>query len=61
MSCMNLKNIIEHPKTIEEATNRLLVILTDAELNKIKTMPKDDLILLHFSFGKDIRHAFGMT
>jgi len=33
---MNLKNIIKYPKTIEEAANRFLIILTDAELQKNK-------------------------
>lgn len=61
VSIVNLKNIIEHPETVKAAANRLQVILTDAELNKIKSMPKDDLILLHFSFGKDIRNAFGLN
>jgi len=58
---MNFKSIIEHPETIEEAVNRLLAILTDAELQKIKSMAKDELVLLHFSLGKDIRNAFGLN
>ena len=59
---MNLKNIIEHPKTINEAVNRLLVILTDIEKEQIKALTKDDLVLLHNnSFGKDIRNAFGLN
>ena len=39
----------------------MLTILTDAELQEIKSMAKDDLVLLHFSFGKDIRNAFGLN
>jgi len=53
--------LIEHPGTIEEAVNRLLVILPDAEQQKIKAMAKDDLVLLHFSLGKDIRNSFGLN
>ena len=58
---MNLKNIIEHPKKINEAVNRLLVILTDTEKEQIKTLPEDDLVLLHFNLGTDIRNAFGLN
>ena len=59
---MNFKNIIEHPKTINEAVNRLLIILTDVEKEQIKALTEDDLVLLHYnSFGKDIRNAFGLN
>jgi len=57
----NLNNIIEHPKTVDEAVKRLLVILTDDEKWEIKTMAKDDLIFLHFSLGIQIRNAFGLN
>lgn len=57
---MDLKKTIKHPRTVEEATNRLLVILADAEKQKIKAMAKDDLVLLHFSLGRYIRNAFGL-
>ena len=58
---MNFKNIVEHPKTINEAVNRLLVILTDEEKEQIKALPEDELVLLNYnSFGKDIRIAFGL-
>ena len=58
---MNLKSIIEHPKTINEAVDRLLVILTDKTKEQIKGLPKDYLVLLHFSLGKHIRNAFGLN
>ena len=58
---MNLKNIIEHPKTIDKAVDRLLVILTDAEKEQIKALTEDDLVLLHYSFGESIRNAFGLN
>ena len=58
---MNLKNIIEHPKTVDEAVDRLLDILTDTKKLEVKAMAKDDLVLLHFSLGKDIRNAFGLN
>ena len=58
---MNLKDIIGHPKTVSEAVNRLLVILADVEKEQIKALPQDDLVLLHFSLGKDIRNGFGLN
>ena len=58
---MNLKNIIEHPKMVSEAVDRLLVILTDEEKEQIKALPEKDLFLLHFSLGKHIRKAFGLN
>jgi len=58
---MNLKNIGEHPKTIDEAVDRLLVILTDDEKAEIKTMAKDDLVFMHFDLGVQIRNAFGLN
>jgi len=57
---MNFKNIGEHPKTVNEAVDRLLLILTDAEKEEIKTMAKDDLIFLHFNLGVQVRNAFGL-
>ena len=43
---MNFKNIGEHPKTIDEAVSRLLIILTGDKKAEIKTMAKDDLVFL---------------
>ena len=58
---MNLNNIVGYPKTVNEAVNRLLVILSDVEKEQIKALPKDELVLLNYnSFGKDIRIAFGL-
>ena len=36
----------------------MLTILSNQNKEKFKTLPEDDLILLHFSLGKDIRNAF---
>jgi hypothetical protein len=58
---MNFKNIVEHPKTVDEAVNRLLVILTDDDKEQVKALPEDDFVLLHFSLGRDIRTAFGLN
>ena len=45
---MTFKNIVEHPKTVNEAVNKLLVILTDDDKEQIKVSPKNDLIGFHF-------------
>lgn len=58
---MNLKNIGEYPKTMNEAVSKLMVILSDQEKAQIKALSKNDLCLLHFSLGKDIRNAFGLN
>jgi hypothetical protein len=58
---MKFKNIIEHPKTIDEAVNKLLVILTDQEKEQVKALPEEDLVLLHVSLGREIRNAFGLN
>ena len=58
---MKFKNIIEHPKTINEAVNKLLVILTDQEKEQVKGLPEDNLVLLYFSLGRDIRNSFGLN
>ena len=58
---MNLKNIVGYPKTVSEAVDRLLTILTDLEKEQIKALPKDELVLLNYNnFGKDIRVGFGL-
>ena len=58
---MNLKNIIEHPKTVDEAVDKMLVILTDDDKEQIIASTKDDLVCFHFSLGKSIRNSFGLN
>lgn len=48
------------PTTIDEAVDRLLIILTDTELQEIRNLPKDQLISLHFGLGISLRNAFGL-
>ena len=57
---MYLQNVIETPKTIEEAVNRLLVVLTDQEKEEIQALFSNNLVYLHFTLGEDIRHSFGL-
>ena len=58
---MNFDCIIEHPKTVDEAVDRLLSILTDKEIDELKSTAEDELIMLHFTLGRDIRNAFGLN
>ena len=38
-----------------------MTILTDEEKQSIKSMVKDDLIMLHFSLGRGICNMFGLN
>ena len=46
------------PSTVEEAVDRLMMVLNDEQMLTIATMQEDDLIDLHFSLGIEIRNAF---
>lgn len=48
------------PETIDEAIDRLMLILTGEQKATIAALPEDDLITLHFSLGISIRNAFGL-
>ncbi|MDP1773018.1 MAG: hypothetical protein Q8L15_12100 [Methylobacter sp.] len=48
------------PETVEEAVDRLMMILDDAQLNSITVMPEENLFTLHFSLGIAIRNAFSL-
>ncbi len=55
-----LENITSAPKTVDEAVDRLMIVLDDEHKQSIAIMQKDDLINLHFSLGIEIRNAFGL-
>ena len=48
------------PKTVDEAVNRLLNVLTEENIEKIRHMKKDELFQLHFGLGLWIRNNFGI-
>ena len=48
------------PSTVEEAVDRLMMILDDEQRISIAVMEEDELIDLHFSLGIVIRNAFGL-
>ena len=48
------------PKTVEQAVEVLLAVLSEDEKLKIAQMEKEDLIDLHFGLGMGIRNEFGL-
>lgn len=53
-------DMLQPPSTLDEAVDRLLLILTPEEQLQIAVLKQDDLINLHFSLGLEIRNAFGL-
>lgn len=50
----------ELPKTVEEAVNRILAGMDDANKTRVRETPRDKLILFHHGWGTGIRNAFGL-
>lgn len=48
------------PRSLQEAVDRLIVLLTQAEKDKIAAAPDADAIIVHFSLGAYIRKVFGL-
>jgi hypothetical protein len=48
------------PKTIDEAVNFLLNVLSQEEIEAIRRTPGNDLAALHFPLGMRIRNGFGL-
>jgi hypothetical protein len=46
------------PSTVDEAVERLIVILSDSDKRTLANTPEQDLIDLHFSLGLAIRNGF---
>jgi hypothetical protein len=55
-----IQSNIQPPKTVAEAVDRLMEILSGEEKLMIALMPEDELIDLHFGLGAAIRNAFGL-
>ena len=53
-----LQNNFILPETVDEAVDRLMIVLDDEQKIDIATLQEDDLIYLHFSLGLAIRNAF---
>ena len=48
------------PRTVDEAVDRILAKLTDAEKDVVRRTPKSDLHMLHFGLGAGVRNACGL-
>jgi hypothetical protein len=48
------------PETVDEAIQYLLSRLDDENRNALKNMKREDLILLHRSYGMGIRNSLGL-
>ena len=55
-----LQDNFKLPETVDEAVDRLMIVLDDEQKIDIATLQEDDLIYLHFSLGIAIRNAFGL-
>jgi hypothetical protein len=54
----NCQQSFKHPETVDEAVERLMVILDGEQKIAIAVMQEEDLGDLHFSLGLAIRNAF---
>lgn len=50
----------EWPKSIEEAVDRLLELLSKEDIQSLKNAKEEDIIKHHFSLGAFIRNEFGL-
>ncbi|MGZ8182320.1 MAG: DUF6794 domain-containing protein [Methylobacter sp.] len=56
----NFQQNFQHPETVDEAVDRLMMILDGEQKIAIAVMQEEDLINLHFGLGMAIRNAFGL-
>jgi hypothetical protein len=50
----------EWPRTVEEAVDRLLSLMSEEDKQSLKNTPEKDLIMFHFGLGGYIRNEFGL-
>jgi len=50
----------EWPRTLQDAVDRLALMLSQAEKEEVAAMTETDLIGLHFGLGMRIRNEFGL-
>ena len=55
-----LQDNFKLPETVDEAVDRLMMVLDDEQKIALATLQENDLINLHFSLGMAIRNAFGL-
>ncbi|MDX8127985.1 hypothetical protein JWZ98_09950 [Methylomonas sp. EFPC1] len=52
--------ILRTPRTVDEAVDRLLLIMNDTERRALASAEEDELVEFHFCLGVAIRYAFGL-
>jgi len=50
----------EHPRTVQEAVEQLVLQLSQADKISVAEVEENDLISLHFGLGQVIRNEFGL-
>ena len=53
-----LQDNFKLPETVDEAVDRLMIVLDDEQKIALATLQEDDLINLHFSLGMAVSNAF---
>ena len=51
---------MKYPQTVEDAVSRLKKEISQEDLQWIKKIKKDKLIMLHHSLGRCIRNEYGL-
>ena len=55
---LDAMHALMRPRTKSDAVNYLLCTMPEAELTKVRVVPRDKLILYHNGFGRHLRNAF---
>jgi len=56
----SFRHNFQRPETVDEAVDRLMLILDGEQKVALAVMREEDLVDLHFSLGLAIRNAFGL-
>ncbi|MBD9359907.1 DUF6794 domain-containing protein [Methylomonas fluvii] len=54
------REILQPPRKVDEAVDRLLLIMNDTERHAVASVQEDELEQFHFCLGVAIRNAFGL-
>ena len=49
-----------YPRTLDEAVERVLADLSEADRDRVRNTPRGELIRFHHGWGTGIRNAFGL-
>ncbi len=53
-------NHADWPQTVEQAVGRILAEMPEEWKERVRSMPRADLVVFHFGWGTGIRKAFGL-